>query len=475
MVDEFEDIELGDIRNQITYNEDLVRDIEGGIVPRYQPPQPPQPPPQSPYYVAATAALVAGGLAAYNSRKKRDDDDKEKMTKNELEEMAIHKDMIEVQYANRKSAGRDFFASTNERTAIPESTLEDDRKLDVGDYKFVEASDLYALFENEKINKRVLAIRGLRPDLDFKDLKQAPRMGAQTVLKLNLDTGNQYKKDYEEVEDYLLNLPNYKDVVITGHSRGGETGLELARKHKLKAHIFQPVSVKNIEAVGSKEGIVDMKDSSLSEDDATITFTFNERRIYTNKEDTTPSNLVNPTDTSEKQYIIDYDPSLHSNTAMIPGFKQLSAHKLNNFHKEAVGYAASSKIDLARGDYHINHLTEQEAIELGYDMGDDDYDIGDDDYDIEDDFSTDEFANIRDSDLIVPVSKRSILFSDVPFIPNTSQMQQDKLDANGDGIVSYSEFYRYYKKRNYTDTRIKKLFKSLDSNNDGVLTANELI
>ena len=469
MVDEFNDIELGDNRNQITYNEDLVRDIEGGIVPRYQPPQPP---PQSPYYIATTAALVAGGLAVYNSRKKRDDDDKEKMTKNELEEMAIHKDMIEVQYANRKSAGRDFFTSTNERTAIPETTLEDDRKLDVGDYKFVEASDLYALFENEKINKRVLAIRGLRPDLDFKDLKQAPRMGAQTVLKLNLDTGNQYKKDYEDIEDYLLNLPNYKDVAITGHSRGGQTGLELARKHKLKAHIFQPVTVRDIEAVGSREGIVDMKGTSLNDDDAAITFTMNERRIYTNKEDTTPSNLVNPRDTSEKQYIIDYDPSLHSNTAMIPGFKQISAHKLNNFHKEAVGYAASSKNDLVDfgddldfNDYPINHLTEQEAIDMGYDMNDDDYDI-------EEDFSIEEFANISNSDLIVPVSKRALMFNDRPFIPNTSQ--QDNIDLNGDGIVSYNEFYRYYKKRNYTDTRIKKLFKSLDSNNDGVLSANEL-
>ena len=325
----------------------------------------------------------------------------------------------------------------------------------------------------KKINKRVLAIRGLRPDIDIKDFKQAPRMGAQTVLKLNLDTDNQYKKDYEDIEDYLLNLPNYKDVVITGHSRGGQTGLELARKHKLKAHIFQPVTVRDIEAVGSREGIVDMKGTSLNDDDAAITFTMNERRIYTNKEDTTPSNLVNPRDTSEKQYIIDYDPSLHSNTAMIPGFKQLSAHKLNNFHKEAVGYAASSKNDLVDfgddldfNDYPINHLTEQEAIEMGYDMTDD--------YDMEEDFSIDEFANIRDSDLIVPVSKRSILFSDVPFIPNTSQIQ-DKLDANGDGIVSYNEFYTYYKKRNYTDTRIKKLFKSLDSNGDGVLSANELI
>ena len=53
-------------------------------------------------------------------------------------------------------------------------------------------------------------------------------------------------------------------------------------------------------------------------------------------------------------------------------------------------------------------------------------------------------------------------------------MQQDKLDTNGDGVVSYNEFYTYYKKRGYTDIRIKKLFKSLDSNGDGVLSPNEI-
>ena len=60
-----------------------------------------------------------------------------------------------------------------------------------------------------------------------------------------------------------------------------------------------------------------------------------------------------------------------------------------------------------------------------------------------------------------------------PFIPNTSQIQ-NKLDTNGDGAVSYSEFYRYYKRKGYTDTGIKKLFKSLDTNGDNVLTADEL-
>ena len=96
----------------------------------------------------------------------------------------------------------------------------------------------------------------------------------------------------------------------------------------------------------------------------------------------------------------------------------------------------------------------------------------DDDYDIEEDFN--DYVNVRNSDLIVPVSRRSLLFNDVPFIPNTSQIQ-DKLDTNGDGQVSYSEFYTYYKRKGYTDIRIKKLFKSLDLNNDGVLSPNEII
>ena len=53
-------------------------------------------------------------------------------------------------------------------------------------------------------------------------------------------------------------------------------------------------------------------------------------------------------------------------------------------------------------------------------------------------------------------------------------MQKDKLDINGDGQVSYNEFYTYYKKKGYADIRIKKLFKSLDLNNDGVLSPNEI-
>ena len=31
---------------------------------------------------------------------------------------------------------------------------------------------------------------------------------------MNLDTDAKYKKDYEGLEDYLLNLPNYKDVLL---------------------------------------------------------------------------------------------------------------------------------------------------------------------------------------------------------------------------------------------------------------------
>jgi hypothetical protein len=57
-----------------------------------------------------------------------------------------------------------------------------------------------------------------------------------------------------------------------------------------------------------------MKDTSFTDDDSSITFTLNQRNIYTNKEGTTPSNLVDPTSTSEKHHVRDYDPSLHTNS-----------------------------------------------------------------------------------------------------------------------------------------------------------------
>jgi len=447
---EFEDVNLYDESKPLDINvlERLRRELD--LTPEERPI-----PSATPYYVAATAAVASMGLLAYKKLRSKERE-KEEMTTEEVEDMALHKDMIDVQYGNRVSAGRDFFTSSNERRAIPETTLKDNRKLDVGDYKFVEGSDLYALFENEKINKRVLAIRGLRPDIDKKDLLQAPRMGAQTILKMNLDTDAQYKKDYEDIEDYLLNLPNYKDVTITGHSRGGQTGLELARKHKLKAHVFQPVTVRGIEETDSRLNMVSMKDTSLI-DESPITLKINKRNIYTNNEDTTPSNLVDPTSTSETHYVIDYDSSLHIN----PIFKTFNAHKLNNFNKDAVGYRRAKRDNSL--DYPINRLTEQEARDLGYDMDDD----GMYDDDIE--------------EIEYPIQA----FSERAFVPNNTfirdkienevvpTMSLDMLDADGDGIVTYIEFVRYWSKRGYSIIRIKEMFAKLDLNNDSVLTSNE--
>jgi len=40
-------------------------------------------------------------------------------------------------------------------------------------------------------------------------------------------------------------------------------------------------------------------------------------------------------------------------------------------------------------------------------------------------------------------------------------------------VVTYVEFVRYWSKRGRDMDTIKKMFKSLDVNNDGVLTGNE--
>lgn len=458
-------------------------------------------PPQQQFDKNKLLFLAAGGavsIAGYKlltnkflrDAEVKDDDTQLKMTDEQLSEMSLYKDMIQVQYNNRKSSGRDAslyslanafttrfvypdrgatdetstdFTSSS-RSHIAESALEDNREIDVGDYKFVESGDLFALFKNKKNDKTVLAIRGLLPHIDHKDMLQLPNMIKQTVFKKDFDTDLQYKQDYNAIEDYLLNLPFYKDVVVTGHSRGGAIALELARKHNLVAHVFQPVTVRDIEQKDSKAGTL-----SIKEEGGDLTLKINRRHIYTNEEDYTPSNLVNPEDTRETRYVLDYDGY------KVPLVQSLDAHQLHHFHKDATGYELASK----GSRVPVNKMTEDEAIELGYDLRDDDDIPYDEDlyeivYGTKEDINYIEEDYVNVKDMIIPTT-REMVFSSIPFIPNNStQIETNKIDTNGDGVVSYTEFFNYYKKLGYSTNRIKELFRSLDKNGDGVLSVNEL-
>jgi len=49
----------------------------------------------------------------------------------------------------------------------------------------------------------------------------------------------------------------------------------------------------------------------------------------------------------------------------------------------------------------------------------------------------------------------------------------DALDTDGNMVITYIEFVRYWSKRGYSMDKIKKMFKLLDLNNDNVLDNNE--
>ncbi len=446
-MDEFEDIELGDNRNQDTYNQDLIRDIEGRLSSMIAPPPPPTS--KMPSFIAG-ATLLGGTsyLLGKSMIDKRRDEEliQDEMTQFELERMALYKDMIQVQYNNRASLGSDMFKFTKgktrnitpytkERTQVAELTPEDKAKMNVGDFKFVEGGDLFALFENTE-GKKVIAIRGLMPGTDKKDTAQLPRMILQTIGKVNLDTDIQFKEDFAVVEDYLLSLPNYKDVVVAGHSRGGATALQLARKHTLEAHVFQPVTVMDIEKREGEAGTLSVDGSKLK---------VNKRHIYKNTEDYTPSNLMSAIDSRESHYLIDFEGT------SIPLIQSIDAHQLYHFHKDAVGYVLQEK---HKGEFAINRELEIIAKIEDIETLNDEMVYGSKE-DIN--YNEEEYEDVKE--YIIPTT-RELVYFDRPFIPNN---KSNVMDTNGDGIVSYTEFLNYYKKLGYNTKQIKEMFKTFSN------------
>tara|TARA_R100000951_G_scaffold3472_2_gene4636 strand:+ start:242 stop:1579 length:1338 start_codon:yes stop_codon:yes gene_type:complete len=445
-MDEFEDIELGDNRNQETYNQDLVRDIEGRLSSMLPPPPPTS---KMSSFIGGTTLLGATSyLIGKSMLEKRRDEERieDEMTAFELERMALYKDMIQVQYNNRASLGSDMFKFTKgktrnitpytkERTQIAELTPEDKAKMNVGDYKFVEGGDLFALFENRE-GKKVIAIRGLMPGTDKKDTAQLPRMILQTVGKFNLDTDIQFKEDFAVVEDYLLSLPDYKDVVVTGHSRGGATALKLARKHTLEAHVFQPVTVMDIEKREGEAGTLSVDGSKLK---------VNKRHIYKNTEDYTPSNLMSAIDSRESHYLIDFEGT------SLPLIQSIDAHQLHHFHKDAIGYVLQEK---HKGEFAINRELEIIAKIADIETLNDEMVYGSKE-DIN--YNEEEYEDVKE--YIIPTT-RELVYFDRPFIPNN---KSNVMDANGDGIVSYTEFFNYYKKLGYNTKQIKEMFKTFSN------------
>jgi len=258
----------------------------------------------------------------------------------------------------------------------------------------------------------------------------------QTIGKVNLDTDIQFKEDFAVVEDYLLSLPNYKDVVVAGHSRGGATALQLARKHTLEAHVFQPVTVMDIEKREGEAGTLSVDGSKLK---------VNKRHIYKNTEDYTPSNLMSAIDSRESHYLIDFEGT------SIPLIQSIDAHQLYHFHKDAVGYVLQEK---HKGEFAINRELEIIAKIEDIETLNDEMVYGSKE-DIN--YNEEEYEDVKE--YIIPTT-RELVYFDRPFIPNN---KSNVMDTNGDGIVSYTEFLNYYKKLGYNTKQIKEMFKTFSN------------
>ena len=100
------------------------------------------------------------------------------------------------------------------------------------------------------------------------------------------------------------------------------------------------------------------------------------------------------------------------------------------------------------------------------------------------DFDGPEFDFIQDTTAYIdePFIKEEInftpnVFNDTPFTPNNNivepKIRANKLDADGDGFISFAEFKSYWKSKGLSDKRIDELFASLDKDNNKVLDPNE--
>jgi len=408
-----------------------------------------------PYYVAATTALALSGSLLYKMRKKDEDTiieeeepeavvDTPKQSnqrlrgdadyrfegidaaKSQLKIVHLGAKLIEEVYSVRRTGQsknvfkpiKDTITGDNRKSySIPEDKFLGLERHDMG-------NDLSQGFSND--NTFYFAIRGLDIVNDARDFVEGIAMGVESVQSDNPDDfGSIFDNDVKILEKSLLDAirkyPN-KKFVILGHSRGGAAALQLGRKFNLQTHSFNAAS-KRGEHYRDYEGY----------DTSNI-------NIYTTNRDLVPSHLRN---TGE------YSPETHIN--IITGNQDLLLeHGIGHF-TSADGWLSLRVKENPSNEY---------------------------------DFDGPEFDFIQDTTAYIdePFIKEEInftpnVFNDTPFTPNNNivepKIRANKLDADGDGFISFAEFKSYWKSKGLSDKRIDELFASLDKDNNKVLDPNE--
>ena len=407
-----------------------------------------------PYYAAAAAALAITGSLAYNRFKKEDEEEVEieqeqpKRVKQRLRGDADYRlDGIDAEDSQIKMVNfgakliqevykirDDSQGGLNLLTPLKDIMTGNVRKYYrvpetqfLGLDRYDTGNDLSQGFYDD--NTFYFAIRGLDIKNDFRDFIQG---GAMAVESLQTDDPNDFgtifHADVDMLEKSLLEAvrlyPN-KKFVLLGHSRGAMASLVLGRKLNIQTHAYNPAS---------KRGEYHRDYSGHD------THNIN---IYTTNRDIVPSHLRNTAG---------YSPETHINI-ITQNQDIMFEHGIGHF------VDANGWLSLRVRENPLNE------------------------------FYTEDDDTIIIDPFIERIEYMQPVFNERPFTPQntlsfnvtndkiknrvTPSIIGDALDTDGDMVVTYIEFVRYWSKRGYSMDKIKQMFKSLDLNNDNVLDNNE--
>jgi len=367
----------------------------------------------------------------------------ENLSPEERDKMELMAKSIDIVYDRRKAYGRDFFNPTIDRKAYKNIPNQD-----VGDYLFEDTeNDLTGLFVNRDKKETILAIRGILPDIDRKDLFQFPSMIKSTFFEKEDESefGSQFNEDKkmidEEYRQARIKYPDHK-IVVTGHSRGARGTIYLGRKHNLEFHAFSPaVNRGEFESVPIEKG-----------------------NLYYHHSDPVSIHYHKIKGNTIEQHHESFNNRLYP-------------HSTKDFYDEKTKLFKHSKITQRELDEFEKELlldmnTQNEDVISGEEYVDSDLGIFDDfsrkDYDANIDIKKQNTISLNKQN---PTS--NLFFEYTPSVFNDLNLKADtpfnpiisfeEIDGDKNENISYKEFENFFIKQGLTKERIRKIFNSVDA------------
>jgi len=374
----------------------------------------------------------------------------ESMSNEEKDNMNKFAKMVQVVYDRRKAGGVDFldFGSGFRQKS------KDIPNQDVEGYIFERTgNDLTGVFVNDNKGEIVIAMRGLMPLNDRKDLLQFPEMSASTALEDQRGDffGSTFRADRKMLEKVYLDAkalyPDY-NIITTGHSRGGRGAIYLGRKYDLEFHAFSPATNRG-----------DLADTNPTE----------KGNHYYHFKDPVSRHMAEKRFDSIEQHHISYNNRLYP-------------HSLVDFQKDGEFHDSTIFVKqprITRADIEeMERLAVDEVIakdkrdEFTFISPEDilDSDLGrfpDDPIPENNNAPILEtgYGKTTDRGIFVNVNRRLVS----KFKPQISLF--DTIDKNNDNEISREELKAFYP--NLSDEEIDRLFKLYDKDNSGTLNRNE--